>query len=367
MYSIGVDVHKAYSHMTVMDEQGQVVRVGKVSNTVEAVEAFVAPFRDNAQAVLEAMRNWAVMYDMLERQLRAVYLAHPLKVRAIAEARIKTDRIDSKILAHLLRCDLLPTAYVRPRVQRVSQQILRQRMFLVGVRTMVKNRIHVRIDRQLDAREAAAQFSDLFGVAGLAWLRTVRLADVERRLLNAELALFEAVQERIGESDSLVRNLAAGDHARAVGAGHSGLGTLLRRLGGPRDRNHPTLSEPGEAQRLRRSGPRGPRIGWEGVSWASHEARQQVASVGRGRGGASCRDDRSGLVAVLRAAAPAERTESREGGHGAAPVAPRSSCPQPGAPVPEVWFREHQTATSDCPYEPPTGLGMSPMRVPKKG
>jgi hypothetical protein len=48
-----------------------------------------------------------------------VYLAHPLKVRAIAEARIKTDRIDSKILAHLLRCDLLPTAYARPLWQRL--------------------------------------------------------------------------------------------------------------------------------------------------------------------------------------------------------------------------------------------------------
>lgn len=211
MYSIGVDFHKAYSHMTVMDGQGQVVRVGKVPNTVEAVQAFVAPYRDDAQAVLEATRNWTVMYDMLERELRAVYLAHPLKVRAIAEARIKTDRIDSKILAHLLRCDLLPTAYVRPREQRVSQEILRQRMFMVRVRTMVKNRIHVLIDRQLDVREVAAQFSDLFGSAGLAWLRAVGLADVERRLLNAELALFEAVQERIAESDSLVRNLAAGD------------------------------------------------------------------------------------------------------------------------------------------------------------
>ena len=63
MYSIGVDFHKA-----------------------EAVHAFVAPYRDDAQAVLEATRNWTVMYDMLEKELRAVYLAHPLKVRAIAEA-----------------------------------------------------------------------------------------------------------------------------------------------------------------------------------------------------------------------------------------------------------------------------------------
>ena len=60
--------------------------------------------------------------------MQAVHLAHPLKVRAIAEARIKTDRIDSRILAHLLRCDLLPTAYVRPKEQRTAQQVLRQRM-----------------------------------------------------------------------------------------------------------------------------------------------------------------------------------------------------------------------------------------------
>lgn len=54
MDSIGVDFHKAYSHMTVMDAQGQVVRAGKVPNTVEAVQAFVAPYRENAQAVVEA-------------------------------------------------------------------------------------------------------------------------------------------------------------------------------------------------------------------------------------------------------------------------------------------------------------------------
>ena len=210
-YSIGVDFHKAYSYMTVMDAQGEVVKAGKVANTREAVQGFLTPYRDNAEAVLEATRNWTVMYDLLEREVRAVHLAHPLKVRAIAEARIKTDRIDSKILAHLLRCDLLPTAYVRPRAERVSQQILRQRMFLVRVRTMVKNRIHVAIDRQLDVRDVAAEFSDLFGAAGMAWLRGVALPEVERQLLSSELTLFEAVQARIAESDRIVRTLATGD------------------------------------------------------------------------------------------------------------------------------------------------------------
>src|SRR5262249_10169150 len=83
--------------------------------TRDAIHDFVAPYRDGAEAVVGATRNWTVVYDLLEEELKAVHLAHPLKVRAIAEARVKTDRIDSKILAHLLRCDLLPTAYVRRR------------------------------------------------------------------------------------------------------------------------------------------------------------------------------------------------------------------------------------------------------------
>src|SRR5262249_48321205 len=119
--------------------------------------------------------------------------------------------IDSKILAHLLRCDLLPTAHVRPKEERLVQQVLRQRMFLVRVRTMVKNRIHVLIDRQPTVREAAAAFSDLFGATGLAWLRKVELAPLERQLLDSELALFDAVQERIAESDRTVQCLGKGD------------------------------------------------------------------------------------------------------------------------------------------------------------
>jgi transposase len=217
MYSIGVDFHKAYSHMTVLDGHGQMVKTGKVANTANAVRAFVAPYRKGGQAVVEATRNWTIMYDLLETELDAVYLAHPLKVRAIAEARIKTDRIDSRILAHLLRCDLLPTAYVRPKEQRLAQQVLRQRMFLVRLRTMVKNRMHVLIDRQIAARETAAGFSDLFGQAGLAWLRTVDLPPGERQLLDRELALFDALRGRIAESDGVVRSLSAGDlHVRRV-------------------------------------------------------------------------------------------------------------------------------------------------------
>jgi hypothetical protein len=64
------------------------------------------------KAVLEATRNWGLIYDWLEEILDDVALAHPLKVRTIAEARIETDKISADILCELLRSNLLPEAYV---------------------------------------------------------------------------------------------------------------------------------------------------------------------------------------------------------------------------------------------------------------
>ena len=84
-----------------------------------------------------------------------IKVAHPLKVKVIAEAKIKTDKISADILAHLLRVDLIPECYVRGKSSQRIQQVLRQRMFLLRLKTMVKNKIHNLIDRQEDAREQA--------------------------------------------------------------------------------------------------------------------------------------------------------------------------------------------------------------------
>ena len=75
-------------------------------------------------------------------------LAHPLKVKALAEAKVKTDKIDSETLAHLLRADLLPESYVPPRDIRELRDRVRRRAFLVGMRTMLKNRVHSELSKR---------------------------------------------------------------------------------------------------------------------------------------------------------------------------------------------------------------------------
>ena len=91
---------------------------------------------------MEAGYCWQPLYDRLLESGHHVKLAHPLKVKAVAQAKVKTDKNDSETLTHLLRADLLPESYVPPRDIRELREVVRRRAFLVGMRTMLKNRIH---------------------------------------------------------------------------------------------------------------------------------------------------------------------------------------------------------------------------------
>ena len=210
MHYIGVDYHKKYSYVVVKDREGKVERRGKVNNTREEFHQLLKPFHPG-KAVLEATRNWGLIYDWLEEILDDVALAHPLKVRAIAEARIKTDKISAEILCDLLRSNLLPEAYVPSKETREAKNILRQRMFLVRVQTMVKNRIYTILDRHPEVVSQAPDISDLFGASGMAWLRQVVLPGQDNQLLASEIELLELLKQKISESNGIVKELARGD------------------------------------------------------------------------------------------------------------------------------------------------------------
>jgi transposase len=210
MHYIGVDYHKKYSYVVVKDREGKVERRGKVNNTKEEFWELLKPYH-SGKAVLEATRNWGLVYDWLEEILDDVALAHPLKVRAIAEARIKTDKISADILCDLLRSNLLPEAYVPSKETREAKNILRQRMFFVRVQTMVKNRIYTILDRHPEVASQSPDVTDLFGASGMEWLRQVVLPGEDHQLLASELELLEVLKRKIYESNGMVKELAKGD------------------------------------------------------------------------------------------------------------------------------------------------------------
>lgn len=85
--------------------------------------------------------RWQTVYDRLGEIADEMILVHPTRVRAIADARIKNDTIDSRTLAHLLQADLIPEAYAPSKETRALKGVPRQRMFRVRLQTMLKNRI----------------------------------------------------------------------------------------------------------------------------------------------------------------------------------------------------------------------------------
>lgn len=198
-YNIGVDYHKKFTYMVVKDQKGKVLKNGQVLNTKNHVETFLKPFSKDSEAVLESCRNWCVMHDWLEDIVDRVTLANPRKVKAIAEAKIKTDKIDASVLADLLRADMVPSCYIAPREVRDKRNLLRERIFFVRMRTMAKNRITTIFDRYPEeVRQFKAQ-TDLFGKKGREQLESIDIRQEDRSIINRELKYIDSLNGFIKE------------------------------------------------------------------------------------------------------------------------------------------------------------------------
>lgn len=160
--NLGLDVHKVRAQYCLMDTTGQIL--GEVNVPTEAVAGLV-PGADCA-VVLEATGIWHAAYDALCATGAQVKLAHPSHVKAIASARVKTDKIDARILAHLLRADLVPEAWAPPPDVRELRDLVRLRWRFVSQRITAKNRMSNLLARRCLRYEG----TDLFGRRGRAWL-----------------------------------------------------------------------------------------------------------------------------------------------------------------------------------------------------
>jgi transposase len=127
--------------------------------------------------------NWHWLYEVLEEEMEEgnIVLANPFKTRIIAEAQVKTDKIDAFILAQLLRVNLISSVHIPGKATRQRKAVLRQRSFFVRQRTMLRNRIH----RLLGAQHGLMmpQCNDLFGKKGMGILEKLELPAPDGLLL----------------------------------------------------------------------------------------------------------------------------------------------------------------------------------------
>ena len=142
---VGMDLHKNYLQVAVMDEKGKVLQNSKVENNLEQVGRFFRNIDSTAQVVMESSCVWYNIYRYLSEEKHLdVVLSNPIKTRALASAKIKTDKLDAVKLADLLRGGYIPECYVPDRRIMDLRELVRHRAALVRMRTKLKNKIHER-------------------------------------------------------------------------------------------------------------------------------------------------------------------------------------------------------------------------------
>ena len=194
MLFVGVDVHKATSQVTVVSSGGQILKRQRIPTSPEGFVQALGGFDQPLKAVLEASYSWGPTFDWLDDLCTEVVLAHPGKVRVIAESRSKTDKRDSEILAHLLRANLIPRAQARSKELRALKRVLRQRVWVVRARVSVKNRIRALLTQH------SVELPDLkvlFCPSGMDWLWQVRLPASDGELFKEHLRCLAFLDSRV--------------------------------------------------------------------------------------------------------------------------------------------------------------------------
>ena len=189
MYYIGIDQHKHFSMVGVINQAGDSLGQTKLRHDdKESLRKFFSRFPSGATEIaLEATGFWYWLYDLLESLNLKVHLVHPLKVRLIAESRIKTDKIDAYVLANLLRTGYLPTCYIPTKDIRDTRELLRHRIGLVYQRTSLKNRMAAVLSKLGIDKEVR----NLYSEEGKNWLRGLKLSGPYQLEIDNYLEIIE--------------------------------------------------------------------------------------------------------------------------------------------------------------------------------
>jgi len=130
----GVDLHARSLFTHVLDDRGQTVFERDLPASPAAFLDAVRPFRDGLVVGAECMFAWYWLADLCEDHAIPFVLGHALYMKAIHGGKAKTDRIDAGKLAAMLRGGMFPMAYVYPRAERQTRDLLRRRSFFVRQR-----------------------------------------------------------------------------------------------------------------------------------------------------------------------------------------------------------------------------------------
>jgi transposase len=254
---IGMDIHRTFAEV-VFWEDGRLRPHGRVDMTRSGLEGFGRGLAEDDEVVVEATGNAMAVVRVLAPHVARVIVANPLQVKAIAHARIKTDKIDAGVLAQLRAADFLPEVWVPDAETERLRRLVARRNQVVRHRTRVKNEIHAILAAHL---VPPCPHAELFNGPGRAWLAGQVLPDDERATIDRHLRELDRLGEDLAVLDreigaAVVDNPAVKRLLTIAGVNATVAAGLVAAIGGVRRFSSPQklVSYFGLNPRVRQSG-----------------------------------------------------------------------------------------------------------------
>jgi len=188
---VGLDLHKELIEACFIDEQGKHLHRCRVAVTRESIEMFAAKWlQPSDQVVMEATTNTWEVAELIRPRVAKVAIANPLKVKVIAEAKTKTDKVDAGVLAQLLRCNFLPEVWIPDQPIRLLREMCAHRAALTADQTRIKNRIQSLLAQRL----IPVPLRVLFNGSGRNWLSKLELATQDRARIDSYLRVLDQIE-----------------------------------------------------------------------------------------------------------------------------------------------------------------------------
>jgi transposase len=205
---VALDLHKSYIVVGAVDDQGQVVLNPRRVSCAKFAEWAKKHLRPTDAVVLEAGSNTWFIHDLLKPLVARVIVVHPYHVKLIASSMVKTDRIDTLVLARLLAANILPAIWVPPTHVRELRGLVSHRQRVVKQRTAAKNRLHSVLHRH----NIVPLAGDLFSGASQEWWETLPLSGSERLRVRQDLGLLNYLAPLLGEIEAQLAQLSTSPH-----------------------------------------------------------------------------------------------------------------------------------------------------------
>jgi transposase len=226
MIYVGCDAHKRYSMFATMNEHGMVGPPVRVDHDRTLFKNFLNNLPLGSPIAVETVGSWYWMIDEMEKAGHKPVLVHARKAKLMMGQINKTDSLDAKGLALLLRNGTLPKVWIPPAELRDQRELPRMRMALVRMRTMLKSRIHSTLAKYGIHIEEA---SDIFGTSGREILkkRLPELPPQTQRSMEGELAVLDEIDDQIDVCEQQIKEIIAETPAMKLLMTLPGVGPIL--------------------------------------------------------------------------------------------------------------------------------------------